>query len=237
MRNKKKSKQQSQFFNWMIVILGGLWAIVAIGAGQVHYQPVIASQQEQIRLEKQQREDEIKLAFKAQDKLNYTEAQLNEYITKNEAIIAQNSARTILDLRNTNRPRYIVEVMFRLWEKEGGTYDYVPYCIAAYESNFYTFTHNQDGEDSRGLFQVNVPYHENADPVKLFEPVYNMEYMFPELTSWEKKGIAQGLTGEELVLYVVRKGQRPAWENPKVQAYIRATVKSAYAEFNRIKLN
>jgi hypothetical protein len=128
--------------------------------------------------------------------------------------------------------------MFRLWEQHGGQYDYVPYCIAAYESGYNTFTHNTSGEDSRGLFQVNYadPHHKaRTDPTKLFEPVYNMNYQFDELVRYEKQGISKGLTGIDLVLYVARYGQRPNW--PKCSEYITARVTKAYNEYMDLKLN
>lgn len=206
-----------------------------IKAGREQYQPYMEAQAS-IRMEKEEAlMQEIEEAFKDQITLKMTQTELDAIKQKHKAIIESKKARTILDMSRTNKPRYIVEVMFRLWEKAGGVNDYVPYCIAQYESQYNTFCHNTDGEDSRGLFQVNAPYHPNANPTKLFEPVYNMKYQFKELVQFEKKGIEMGLTGIDLVLYVARYGQRPNWE--KCSGYIKSEVTKTYNEFQNIKLN
>lgn len=142
----------------------------------------------------------------------------------------------ILDLNKVKHPTYIVNEMLRIWIGMGGTYSYVPYCIAAYESNFQTWCHATKGEDSRGLFQVNYgdPAHKKRipNPNKLFDPRYNMNYQFKELIFWEKKGIKKGLTGAELVKYVAKYGQRPSWRK-----WIEDKIDSAYKEYNSILIS
>jgi len=132
-----------------------------------------------------------------------------------------------------HRPQYIVDVMQRLWVRMGGTHTYVPYCIIAYESNFDTFTRNTNGENSFGLLQVNVGHPSHSARVggstnyhKLYEPVFNMTYQFPELIRYEKEGIAKGLSGADLTCYVARYGQRPAWKD-----WIRQAINKSHQEF------
>jgi|GEM_PF-3756207 len=234
-RRRNRKKTGNAFVSFMVITFAVSLVAYTLYIGVVEYQPYVQAQAK-IQIEKEaELMLEIEQAFKDQSKLKMTQTDLDTLKAKHKAIIESKKARTILDMSRTDKPRYIVEVMFRLWERAGGQYDYVPYAIAQYESNYNTFCHNTNGEDSRGLFQVNVPFHPNANPVKLFEPVYNMEYQFKELVQFEKKGIEMGLTGEELILYVARYGQRPNWE--KCEGYIRAEVKKAYNEFQNIKLN
>ena len=137
--------------------------------------------------------------------------------------------------RGNVRNEKVTTAMFRLWQEHGGTYNYVPYCIAAYESGFDTNCHNTSGEDSRGLFQVNVAnahHRNNTDPQMLFDPIYNMEYQFDELVIYEKRGIEMGLQGIDLILYVARYGQRPNWSTQRY--YIQNKVTSAYNTFSKL---
>jgi hypothetical protein len=85
-----------------------------------------------------------------------------------------------------------------------------------------------------GLFQVNIAdkWHKkrNPDAKKLYDPAYNMTYQFAELVIYERKGIAQGLKGAELAIYVSRFGQRPNWG--KCSGYITTEIKKAYKAYN-----
>ena len=111
-------------------------------------------------------------------------------------------------------PTYIGEEMFRIWEKKGGAYSYVPYCIAYYESRFNTASQQVTSkEDSRGLFQVNMFHHSKGFKNKnqAYNPRVNMEYQFEELIRYERKGIEKGLRGIPLICYVAKYGQRPSW--------------------------
>lgn len=233
-----KRKEKWSPVSVMALIASTLFILTALVGGVEHEKVMAEKREAAFAMEKENEAElmqEIEEAFKDQSKLKMTQMELDALKQKHKAIIEYKKARTILDMSRTNKPRYIVEVMFRLWEKAGGKYDYVPYCIAQYESDYNTFCHNTDGEDSRGLFQVNVPYHPSVNPIKLFEPVYNMEYQFKELVQFEKKGIEIGLTGIDLVLYVAKYGQRPNWE--KCSGYIISEVTKTYNEFQNIKLN
>jgi hypothetical protein len=70
---------------------------------------------------------------------------------------------------------------------------------------------NTSSEDSRGLFQVNIYAHPDANSVQLYDPEYNANYQMPELKKYYDEGLGKGLTGSELVKYVERYGQRPKW--------------------------
>ena len=230
---KQKAKWDVRSVGALMILI--TLALITLGSGVFHYQPALKAQAQQQLLIEEQMLKEIEEAFTSQTKLQMTQMELDTLKQKHTAIINSKKARTILDTNRLKHPRYIIEVMFRLWEQHGGIADYVPYCIAAYESEYNTFTHNTNGEDSRGLFQVNVPYHRGANPTKLFEPAYNMDYIFDELVRYEKQGIAKGLTGIDLVLYVARYGQRPNWE--KCSGYITTRVTRAYNEYMDLKLN
>ena len=45
--------------------------------------------------------------------------------------------------------------------------------IAACESSFNTYAHNTNGEDSRGLMQINVDAHPQYSSLNLFDPQVN----------------------------------------------------------------
>jgi hypothetical protein len=66
-------------------------------------------------------------------------------------------------------------------------------------------------EDSRGLFQVNIKAHPDANSGQLFNPEYNANYWVPQLVPSYKAGKAKGLAGADLAAYVERYGERPAW--------------------------
>lgn len=138
-----------------------------------------------------------------------------EKISKEQVIKKLSDKKDLNFQKIPDLPQYIIEAMFRIWERKGGTYSYVPFCIAGYESKFDPTCWNQKGEDSRGLFQVNVadPAHAKRNPnrTKLFDPAYNMNYQFEELVQFEKEAISKGLCGVEIVRYVAKYGQRPRW--------------------------
>ena len=66
-------------------------------------------------------------------------------------------------------------------------------------------------EDSRGLFQVNIKAHPDANSGQLFNPEYNANYWVPQLVPSYKQGLSKGLSGADLAAYVERYGERPAW--------------------------
>ena len=131
-------------------------------------------------------------------------------------------------------PQYISNLIIREWVRHGGDDPIVPLAICWYESRFDPLTRNTNGENSWGLFQVNVGHPAHAkrmnytDYARLYEPLFNMRYQFPELVAYERKGIHQGLTGSELAKYVSRYGQRPLWKD-----WIAQAIDSKYAEFDR----
>jgi hypothetical protein len=70
----------------------------------------------------------------------------------------------------------------------------------------------QGAEDSRGLFQINIFAHPDANSTRLYDPEYNAEYSFKNIIGpATKKGIEKGLSGWELTKYVEQYGQRPKW--------------------------
>lgn len=236
MKNKNK-KEKWSFASVVALIVCSSFVILAITNSIDFRQCEADAEYEQVRLES---EKQLQIADMEEEnkQLAVTKEVLVESENKIKSLVKNYNARTILDSTRLKHPRYIIEAMFRLWERHGGKYDYVPYCIAAYESEFNTFTHATQGEDSRGLFQVNVAnswHRSRVVPERLFEPVYNMEYQFDELVRFEKAGIKRGLKGIELILYVARYGQRPNWS--KCSAYITNRVKKAYSEFNNLKIN
>ena len=59
--------------------------------------------------------------------------------------------------------------------------------IAHIESDFWTAAHNQDGEDSRGLFQINLQAHPHLQRYNLFDPQINAYFahvIWQEAEGW-----------------------------------------------------
>jgi hypothetical protein len=150
---------------------------------------------------------------------------LTNLVTKNS-----NKLKDIIDYDKLSAPRYLLELLERMSAKHGFPTICVPYCIIKYESNFDPTCWNQNGEDSRGLFQVNLAdkSHRKRNPnkTKLFDPAYNMEYQLDELYTYYQQGKAKGLSGVELVKYTLRFGQRPRWTKTVEQA-----IEKAYKEY------
>lgn len=72
-----------------------------------------------------------------------------------------------------------------------------------------------DGGNSIGLFQNNMAGGRGAghSPQDLMDPVYNADISAADLVNHYRQGVAQGLSGPNLVAYVSRNGQRPAAGN------------------------
>lgn len=150
--------------------------------------------------------------------LTTRDGQIAKLQTSNQKMMESNNERIKLDYSQLpNAKIYIANLIIREWERHGGTDDLVPLTICMYESQYNPLTRNTNGENSWGLFQVNVgdPAHANrmqyTDYARLYEPLFNIRYQFPELVRYEKQGIAKGLQGSELAQYVARYGQRPKW--------------------------
>jgi len=91
---------------------------------------------------------------------------------------------------------------------------YVWYPIIMYESEGKPYAQNKtSNEDSRGLFQVNIMAHPNANSSRLFEPEYNARWQIPELSRVFNQGKEKGLSGVDLTKYVAKYGQRPLWSD------------------------
>ena len=70
----------------------------------------------------------------------------------------------------------------------------------------------QGAEDSRGLFQINIFAHPDANSVALYDPQYNSEYAFKNfIAPAYNEAVSKGLTGVEVTKYVERYGIRPKW--------------------------
>ena len=161
----------------------------------------------------------------------------NRLLTENErlsSVVSRGQARkpkVILDYDKLSAPRYIVELTERMAYQHGFDTIAVPYCIMYYESRFNPTCHNTKGEDSRGLFQVNVadPSHAKRNPNrnKLFDPAYNMDYQLDELAIYYKQGRTKGLSGTDLICYVAKHGQRPRWSKT-----IEVEIAKAYKEYS-----
>jgi hypothetical protein len=101
------------------------------------------------------------------------------------------------------------------------------YPIVMFESRGNPLSHALTSkEDSRGLFQVNIKAHPNANSSKLFDPEYNAKYQMPYLARVYKQGYSKGLRGEDLTVYVERYGQRPSWNSSK-----EASIRSYYQDY------
>jgi hypothetical protein len=81
-------------------------------------------------------------------------------------------------------------------------------------------------EDSRGLFQVNIKAHPDANSGQLFNAEYNANYWIPQLVPAYNQGKAKGLTGADLSAYVERYGERPAWTST-----VEGNIRKYYAEY------
>jgi hypothetical protein len=74
--------------------------------------------------------------------------------------------------------------------------------------------HNQtvtDSEDSRGIFQVNIFAHPDANASMLYDAKYNAEYQMPEIAKYYNEGVSKGLTDLDLLNYTAKNAQRPEW--------------------------
>lgn len=163
---------------------------------------------------------------------NYITASKELEIYKEKAK-SPNQSITLDYTKLTEVPQYIADMIIREWVRHGGTDALVPLSICEYESKFNPLTRNTNGENSWGLFQVNVGHPAHAarmghrDYARLYEPLFNVQYQFPELVAYEKKAIAQGLKGSEVAKYVSRYGQRPLWKQ-----WIADAIDRNYSRYN-----
>jgi len=107
------------------------------------------------------------------------------------------------------------------------------YAVMMNESGGNPLAHATVGEDSRGLFQVNVPFHPEANSGMLFNPEYNAVFTSTTLLKPAyNAGVAKGLNGASLASYVEQYGERPAWTTT-----VDNRVRSAYASFTGGKVD
>lgn len=93
----------------------------------------------------------------------------------------------------------------------GVPYEYL-YAVMMTESGGNPNAHTTSStEDSRGLFQVNVKAHPDANSSQLFNPTYNAKYMAPTLEDSYNDGKKQGLSGVALAQYMEKNGEKPQW--------------------------
>ena len=138
---------------------------------------------------------------------------------------------TKFDYTKTNKPHYLVGLALNKYKEMGGVNEYIPYCIISAESEWNPQCHNTKEEDSRGLLQVNLDAHPDANGEMLFQVEYNLEYQYPELIRREKEGLSKGLTGIDLIMYVARYGQRPRFTDDNVLKYYTDSVTNNYNEY------
>lgn len=76
---------------------------------------------------------------------------------------------------------------------------------------------NQSGEDSRGLFQINLSAHPQWQDLNLFDPAINAQIAAENfLSPAYQEAQAQGLTNpEDITAYVWKNGIRPYWTDEK----------------------
>lgn len=100
-----------------------------------------------------------------------------------------------------------------------GIPEYVWYPICMKESRGNPKAWNRAGEDSRGLFQINLHAHPEYADLNLFDPRVNAEIAARDfLLNAYQNGRAKGLVGEDLTAYVWRYGIRPKWTTEKEQS-------------------
>ena len=96
--------------------------------------------------------------------------------------------------------------------------DYVWFPIMMHESRGNRQAHNPSGEDSRGLFQINIAPNANPDLAdrNLFDHSVNAELAAQRFMKGAyEEGKNKGLTGEDLTAYVWKNGIRPYWTDDK----------------------
>lgn len=120
----------------------------------------------------------------------------------------------------------ILSTVFGVGQKYGVPPE-ILYAVGMTESGFNPNAHALTSkEDSRGIFQVNVKAHPDANSGMLFNPEYNANYIMPTLASAYNEGKNKGLSGSDLAVYVERYGERPAWNST-----VENKVRSNYSAF------
>jgi len=185
--------------------------------------------------------EKLEIQNLSNEEINVLNGEIKSYKDKNEYLASLNGQRTQIDYGKVPKSKiYIGNLIIREWKRQGGTDDLVPLTICMYESEFDALRLNAGTpsipEHSMGLFQVNTDVHGSRLGYKayhrLYEPLFNIQFQFPELVRFEKKGIAKGLRGEELAKYVARYGQRPYWTNA-----LSNKIGSIYRQFESAKVN
>lgn len=105
--------------------------------------------------------------------------------------------------------------------------------IMAHESGGNPYAHNPHGEDSRGLFQINLGQMGSALNLErsarygsydLFDPVTNAEIAARDfMEPVYREGVRRGLSGADLTSYTWQYGIRPFWTDEKDQSIRSAT--------------
>lgn len=106
-----------------------------------------------------------------------------------------------------------------------GVPEYIWYPIMKHESGGNPQAHNPKGENSRGLFQINLKAHPQWKNVDLFDPATNAEYAAKYFIApaWNTVKLKSEDPIEQ-TSYVWRYGIRPKWTDAKA-AGIAATTK------------
>jgi len=97
-----------------------------------------------------------------------------------------------------------------------------------------------DGGNSKGLFQINQGIepttkrrmHSDFDSTRLSDVNYQADYFMPVLKATYDEGVAQGLSGVDLTLYVEKNGERPNWTQNVVNS-----ITKYYNQFTSGNLN
>lgn len=112
----------------------------------------------------------------------------------------------------------IQDIVKSIGDKFGVPFQYL-YPIYMTESGGDTTAHAlTSSEDSRGLFQINIKAHPDANSGQLFDPSYNANYIMPTLANTYKEAVAKGLTGVNIPLYMEQYGERPQWTTSVVNS-------------------
>ena len=165
----------------------------------------------------------------------------NDNKTRRETVSrsADSGRFPVYDYEKLTAKRDIVYLMEKCAYKLGFKSIDEIYPIVAYESHFNPKLETKTKrEHSIGLLMVNTwtNYPKGQDINKLKDAEFNLNYQLPELFVHYGDGRAKGLKEIDLVLYMVRNGQRPDYSNKDVRKYIISESTKYYKEIITAKI-